>query len=216
MIARAQQSRQDPSTRVRTRLGRQNRVWKLHVTRWVPIFKRAHLVVRIFHGLGQPTFAWIKHKNLIAADYRDCTQGKNKGLGARYSFEYFGNIKSFAMSKLPHLPARRLEGVREVRFLALLSPCAPQHTWKSPRVTKGGQNLSLTINSQSFCYSPSASRSSIPLRWFHYIHWFYTYTPHLELSICTYYGQVTLHCHKLPASRKISPPQFRCWKGCSV
>lgn len=117
---------------------------------------------------------------------------KNKGLGACYNFEYFTNIKSFTMSKLLNLPARRLEVVRKVRFLALLSPCAPQHTWKSPRVSKGGQNFSLTINSQSFCYSPSGPRFSTPFTWFHHIHWFYTYTLHLELYICIYYAQMTL------------------------
>lgn len=191
-----------------TLLVQQNQAWKLNVTPWVPTLKRARFVIRIFHGLGQQTSAWIKHKNLIAADYGNCIQWKNKGLGACYNFEYFSNIKSFTISKLLNLPARWLEVVRKARFLALLSPCAPQHTWESPRATKGGQDSSLTSNSQSFCYSPSASRLSIPLRWFHYIHWFYTYTLHLELYICTYYAQVTLLCHVLPASRNVSPPSL--------
>lgn len=199
-----------------TLLVQQNQVWKLNVTQWVPLLKRAYFVIRIFHGLGQQTSAWIKHKNLITADDGNCIQWENKGLGACYNFEHFSNIKSFTISKLLDLPARRLEVVRKVRFLALLSPCTPQHTWESLRVIKGRQNWSLSSTSQSFCYSPSASRLPISLRWFHCIHWFYTLTLHLELCICTHCAQVTLLCHELPASRNVSPPYLLYWKGCLV
>jgi len=73
-------------------------------------------------------------------------------------------------------PARWLEVESKARFLALLSPCVPQHTWEPPRATKGGQDLSLTGDSHPFCYSSSASRLSLLLWWFNNIHWFHIHT----------------------------------------